>query len=103
VAAIRSSRVEGTFNLVDFTTKKCVAVPHTEIDAELLAAGMSLSIFMPPLRRDGHVWTDAVWVQDANIGEALHRGADESGWCGASATRRTGVMDRWSSTYTRSK
>jgi predicted acylesterase/phospholipase RssA len=60
-----------------------VAVPHTEIDAELLAAGMSLPIFMPPLRRDGHVWTDAVWVQDANIGEALHRGADEIWlvWC----------------------
>jgi hypothetical protein len=35
------------------------------------------------LRRDGHVWTDAVWVQGANIGEALHRGADEIWlvWC----------------------
>lgn len=82
-AAIRSSPLPGTFNLVDFTTKTCVPVPHTDVDAELLAAGMSLPLFMPPLRRDGHVWTDAVWVQDANVGEALRRGADEVwlAWC----------------------
>lgn len=82
-AAIRSSTVEGTFNLVDFVTKECVAVPHTEVDAELLAAGMSLPIFLPPLRRGERVWTDAVWVKDANVGEALHRGADEVWlvWC----------------------
>jgi NTE family protein len=82
-ALIRSSTVEGSFNLVDFVTKQCVAVPHTEVDAELLAAGMSLPIFMPPLRRGDHVWTDAVWVKDANIGEALRRGADEVWlvWC----------------------
>ncbi|WP_079049308.1 patatin-like phospholipase family protein [Streptomyces torulosus] len=81
--AIRSSPLPGTFNLVDFATKTCVAVPHTEVDAELLAAGMSLPLFMPPLHRDEHIWTDAVWVQDANVGEALRRGADEVwlAWC----------------------
>ena len=64
-------------------TKTCVAVPHTDVDAELLAAGMSLPIVMPPLRRDEHVWTDAVWVKDANVTEALRRGADEVWlvWC----------------------
>ena len=96
VAAARSSRtsastarrsvtssVEGTFNVVDFVTKTCVAVPHTDVDAELLAAGMSLPLVMPPLRRDGRVWTDAVWVKDANVTEALRRGADEVWlvWC----------------------
>ncbi|GAA1270132.1 hypothetical protein GCM10009665_68140 [Kitasatospora nipponensis] len=83
VAAVRSSPLQGTFNLVDFVTKTCVAVPNTEIDLELMAAGMSLPLFMPPLRRDGRVWTDAVWVKDANVGEALRRGADEVWlvWC----------------------
>lgn len=98
VAAIRSSPVEGTFNLVDFATKECVAVPHTEVDAELLAAGMSLPIFMPPLRRGDHVWTDAVWVQDANIGEALRRGADEVWllWCiGNSAYWGDGPLEQY--------
>lgn len=76
-AAIRESTVEGTFNVVDFVTKTCVAVPHTEVDPELLAAGMSLPLAMPPLRRGDRVWTDAVWVKDANVTEALRRGADE--------------------------
>ncbi len=81
--AIRSSTVEGTFNVVDFVTKTCVAVPHTEVDEELLAAGMSLPLVMPPLRRGDRVWTDAVWVKDANVTEALRRGADEVWlvWC----------------------
>ena len=30
--AIRSSPVAGTFNVVDFVTKTCVAVPHTDVD-----------------------------------------------------------------------
>jgi NTE family protein len=83
VPAIRSSPVEGTFNVVDFVTKTCVPVSNTEIDEQLMAAGMSLPLFMPPLRRGRHVWTDAVWVKDANVTEALRRGADEIWlvWC----------------------
>ena len=64
-------------------TKTCVAVPHTDVDEHLLAAGMSLPVVMPPLRRGNRVWTDAVWVKDANVTEALRRGADEVWlvWC----------------------
>ncbi|MEV5972715.1 patatin-like phospholipase family protein [Streptomyces sp. NPDC051921] len=82
-AAIRSSPVAGTFNVADFASKTCVAVPHTEIDAELMAAGMSLPLFVPPLRRGARIWTDAVWIKDANVSEALRRGADEVWlvWC----------------------
>lgn len=82
-AAIRSAAIEGTFNVVDFVTKTCVAVPHTEVDEQLLAAGMSLPLVIPPLRRGDRVWTDAVWVKDANLTEALRRGADEVwlAWC----------------------
>lgn len=83
VDAVRSATTAGTFNVVDFATKTCVAVPHTEVDAELLAAGMSLPLVMPPLRRGDRVWIDAVWVKDANVTEALRRGADEVWliWC----------------------
>ncbi|MFI2370731.1 patatin-like phospholipase family protein [Streptomyces sp. NPDC018833] len=83
VEAVRSSAVAGTFNVADFVTKTCVAVPHTDIDLELMAAGMSLPLFVPPLRRGPRVWTDAVWIKDANVGEALRRGADEVWlvWC----------------------
>jgi hypothetical protein len=38
---------------------------------------------MAPLKRGDRVWTDAVWVKDANVTEALRRGADEVWlvWC----------------------
>jgi predicted acylesterase/phospholipase RssA len=80
---IRRSPTQGTFNVVDFVTKQCVAVPHTDVDPELLAAGMSLPLVMTPLRRGRRVWTDAVWVKDANVTEALRRGSEELWlvWC----------------------
>jgi hypothetical protein len=38
---------------------------------------------MPPVRRDEHWYTDAVWIMDANVLEAARRGADEIWlvWC----------------------
>lgn len=83
IDAIRSTQKEGTFNVTDFTHKKLIAVEAAAIDAELMSAGMSLPIFMTPLHRDGVVYTDAVWMSDANVGEALRRGADEVWlvWC----------------------
>jgi len=82
-ARIRTSSREGTFNVADFTHKESIAFDAAQVDVELLAAGMSLPIFMTPLRRDGLVYTDAVWIRDANVSEALHRGADEIWlvWC----------------------
>lgn len=81
--AAEPGAVEGSFNVVEFTEKRCHAIDATAIDAELMAAGMSLPIFLTPLHRDGRIWTDAVWVRDANVAEALRRGADEVWliWC----------------------
>jgi len=80
---IMTINVEGTFNVVEFTGKRCHAIDARDVDAELMAAGMSLPIFLTPLRRDGKIWTDAVWIRDANVAEALRRGADEVWlvWC----------------------
>ncbi len=98
VDAVRRSPVEGSFNVVDFVTKECVAVDARDVDAPLLAAGMSLPGWVTPLRRDGHVWTDAVWVRDANVTEALRRGADEVWlvWCiGNSPAWRDGPLEQY--------
>ncbi|KIS28318.1 patatin [Arthrobacter sp. SPG23] len=74
---------EGTFNVAEFTEKRCHAIDARAADAQLMAAGMSLPIFLTPLRRGGKIWTDAVWIRDANVAEALRRGADEVWlvWC----------------------
>lgn len=73
----------GTFTVVEFTSKECLALPASEMDAELLAAGLSLPGWVTPLKRDGKVYTDAVWVRDAGVAEAVRRGADEIWlvWC----------------------
>lgn len=83
VATIRASATPGTFNIANFTEKRSIAVDSAQIDAQLLAAGMSLPIFMTPLHRDGATWTDAAWIRDANVAEALERGAQEIWlvWC----------------------
>ncbi|UZN04648.1 patatin-like phospholipase family protein [Cellulomonas sp. S1-8] len=98
VDAVRRSDVAGTFNVVDFVTKACVALDARDVDAPLLAAGMSLPGWVTPLHRDGHVWTDAVWVRDANVAEALRRGADEVWlvWCiGNSPAWRDGPLEQY--------
>ncbi|WP_417374214.1 patatin-like phospholipase family protein [Glutamicibacter protophormiae] len=83
VEAIRKSKIPGTFNIANFTEKRSIAVSSKDVDAQLLAAGMSLPIFTAPLHRDGATWTDAAWIRDANITAALDHGAREIWlvWC----------------------
>jgi predicted acylesterase/phospholipase RssA len=99
VAAIRAhAGMAGTFNVCDFTRKTNEVIPHTQVDLDLLVAGISLPIFMPPVRRDGAVYTDSVWIQDANLLEAVRRGADELWvlWCiGNTPTYERGVFRQY--------
>jgi predicted acylesterase/phospholipase RssA len=84
VDAIRANRgLVGTFNVCDFARKSNEAIPHPEVDRDLLVAGISLPLFMPPVARDGHLYLDSVWIQDANVMEAVRRGAEEIWvvWC----------------------
>jgi len=77
-SAIRAAQgIAGTFNVCDYARKLCVAVPHEEIDLDLLVAGVSLPILSPAVLRDGRAYVDAVWIKDTNVGEAIRRGADE--------------------------
>lgn len=81
---IRSSTVmTGTFNVADFDSKTCIAIPNDDIDLARLVAGVSLPIFMPAVPVGGRTWTDAVWIKDANLLEAVRRGCSELWllWC----------------------
>jgi len=99
VARIRAARgIEGTFNVCDFAAKTNVAVPHTEVDLELLVAGITLPIAMPPVEREGRLFVDSVWIKDANPSEAVRRGCEELWlvWCiGNSSTYRSGAFDQY--------
>ena len=75
---IRAARgIQGTFNVCDYARKVNVAVPHQEVDLDLLVAGVSLPVLSPAVRRDDAAYVDSVWIKDVNVGEAVRRGADE--------------------------
>jgi NTE family protein len=97
--AIRDcSGMTGTFNVADFDSKTCVAIPHDEIDLDRMIAGVSLPIFMPAVRSGGRTWTDAVWIQDANLLEAVRRGCTELWlvWCiGNTPLWGTGALEQY--------
>jgi predicted acylesterase/phospholipase RssA len=99
VERIRASRgLEATFNACNYTRKTNEAVPHTEVDLELLVAGISLPIFMPPVRRGSDLYTDSVWIKDANLTEAVRRGSEEIWlvWCiGNTGIYRNGAFNQY--------
>lgn len=88
----------GTFNVCDFGRKRCVPIPHTEIDEDRLVAGVSLAGVMPAVEHGGRTWTDAVWIQDANLLESVRRGCDELWvlWCIGNTPRwGTGALEQY--------
>ncbi len=99
VEAVRACHhPEGSFNVCNFNTKTVEAIPHDQVDLDLLVAGMSLPIFMPPVVKDGVTWTDAVWIKDANLLEAVRRGSRELWllWCiGNTAAYGAGPFEQY--------
>lgn len=79
----KAEGVVGTFNVCNFTDKTLESWPHDAVDLDLLVAGVSLPIFMPAVQRGDVTYTDAVWIKDANLLEAVRRGAQEIWlvWC----------------------
>lgn len=99
VTRIRAaSQMTGSFNVADFNSKTCVAIPHEEASLDLLVAGVSLPLFLPIVRSGGRAWTDAVWIKDANLLEAVRRGCQEIWlvWCiGNTSTWGRGPLEQY--------
>ncbi len=74
---IRASERDASFNIYDFTAQELVAVPPGRMDPDLLMAAISIPMWFKPLVRDGRTLLDAVFLSDANIEDAIERGADE--------------------------
>lgn len=84
VDAIRAAEgMTGTFNVCNYTRKTVEAVPHDAVTLDLLVAAISLPMFMPVVEHEGELYIDAVWIKDANLWEAVRRGAEELWlvWC----------------------
>lgn len=73
----RNKHVKATFNVCNFSKKSIEAIPNERVKEDHLIAGISLPIFMPAIQIGESWYTDAVWIKDANLMEAVHHGAEE--------------------------
>ena len=74
---IRSSPKEATFNVYNFTEHELKVLTPDEMNEDYLAACVSLPMWFPPVVINGDTYIDPVFVTDANLEEAIRRGADE--------------------------
>lgn len=74
---IRQSKRLGTFNIFNFSKKELVVKPNAEMDEDWLIASVSLPVWFPPVVIENQTCFDAVYITDANVEEAIRRGADE--------------------------
>lgn len=74
---IRASDLNATFNVFNFSRKELIVLEPGEMTEDLLVAGVSLPMWFPPVKIGGETYIDAVYLTDANIEEAIKRGADE--------------------------
>ncbi|MBV6699989.1 patatin-like phospholipase family protein [Kitasatospora aureofaciens] len=74
---IRATDRVATFNLYDFSANELEVLTADQMDEDRLCAAVSLPMWFPPVVIDGRTYIDAVYVTDANIGEAIRRGCDE--------------------------
>lgn len=90
--------IQASFNVCRFNDKTVVALPHQELDLPRLVAAASLPILMPSVQAGGSIWTDAVWIQDANLLACVERGARELWlvWCiGNTPVWRAGAFNQY--------
>lgn len=74
---IRSSKKEATFNVYNFSKHELEVVTPDKMTEDYLCACVALPMWFPPVKIDGDLHIDSVYITDANIEEAIRRGADE--------------------------
>ena len=69
--------VVGTFNVCNFTEKRVVTLENSEMDLDMFLAIDAVPGVVPPVEKNGTLYVDAMLLKDANLLEAVRRGADE--------------------------
>jgi predicted acylesterase/phospholipase RssA len=77
VDQLRRSDVEATFNAYNFSEHELAVWTPDQMDEDRLISCISLPMWFPPVVIDGDTHIDSVFVTDANLEEAIRRGADE--------------------------
>jgi predicted acylesterase/phospholipase RssA len=74
---INASPRSATFNVYDFGSHKLLGLPPAEMTPDLLMACVALPGWFPPVRQGRARLIDSVYATDANLADAIRRGADE--------------------------
>jgi predicted patatin/cPLA2 family phospholipase len=74
---IRASEQEATFNVYNFSKHELEVLTPDRMTEDYLVACVSLPMWFPPVIVDGDTYIDPVFITDANLEEAIRRGADE--------------------------
>ncbi len=74
---IRASKQEATFNVYNFSKHELEALTPDMMTEDYLIACSSLPMWFPPVIIHEDIYIDAVFITDANLEEAIRRGADE--------------------------
>jgi predicted acylesterase/phospholipase RssA len=74
---INGHPVIGTFNVCDFEAKRIVTYENSKMDVDRLLSIDAVPGVVPPVSIGGSLYVDAMLLQDANVPEAVRRGADE--------------------------
>lgn len=88
--------IEGTFNVLNYSRKVNEVFHHSAVDMDILVAGLSLPMLLPPIEKSGSLYIDSAFVRDANLMEAVRRGAEEIWlvWClGNTSTYKGGMLN----------
>ncbi|EPR69081.1 hypothetical protein ADICYQ_1853 [Cyclobacterium qasimii M12-11B] len=77
VPKIKELKLPVTFSVCNFTKKTVDTILTDQLEENHLLAGVSLPILMPALKIKNDWFIDAVWIKDANLLEAVKRGAED--------------------------
>jgi predicted acylesterase/phospholipase RssA len=75
--AIRNTDREAAFDVYNFTAHEHRAVPAEDLTEDLLVSAVALPWWFSPVRIESETYIDAVFATDANLDEAIRRGATE--------------------------
>ncbi len=74
---LQESKLNATFNVYNFSKHELEILLPKQMTEDYLIACVSLPMWFPPVEIRGDTYIDPVYVTDANIEEAIRRGADE--------------------------
>ena len=66
-----------TFNAFNFSRQRLEVREAAEVDEDFLVAGVALPMWFPPVEIGADTYIDPVFITDANVEEAIERGATE--------------------------